>query len=247
MCPPMSACKSYCHHRQQSPHKISLFEIRFSHEITLALSGAGRLCSIVRLSAGDVQLLNSVRTKFICKISYFYSIQRISARLHQRLYADTIEYAWTAPKLWCWSARTHTHTQSSPRSGRQFITNTSYTFAWHYVSSRCSLLPYFDWSAPENIYACIRICETEWASGCGIHRESNSFCIQSYCVVGILFCFFSLLLFVCHHGSCGVPAIKWISSVRFSGAEDASVLCETIRQCLIRGLYRNEIISNSIP
>lgn len=143
--------------------------------------------------------------------------------------------------------RAHTHTQSSPRSGRQFITNTSYTFAWHYVSSRCSLLPYFDWSAPENIYACIRICETEWASGCGIHRESNSFCIQSYCVVGILFCFFSLLLFVCHHGSCGVPAIKWISSVRFSGAEDASVLCETIRQCLIRGLYRNEIISNSIP
>lgn len=77
----MTACKSHCHHRKQ---KYLYSRLDF-FGITLVLNGERRLCSIVRLSPSDVQLLNSVRTKFICKNFHFYSIQRIllgSVRLY---------------------------------------------------------------------------------------------------------------------------------------------------------------------
>lgn len=90
-CPHANHIVSIANSRQ---HKY-LYSRLDCNEITLALSAAGRLCSIVRLSASDVQL-NSVRTKFICKVSYFYSIQRILLG-SVRFNADTIEFAWTAP------------------------------------------------------------------------------------------------------------------------------------------------------
>lgn len=171
-----------------------------------------RLCSIVRLSMhDDVQLLNSVRTKFICKnflFSFnspdFTSTPSDSICEHNRICVD-----WH----WC-------RTQSSPRIRIEWEKRSSIynKHVVHICMTLCVvalLVTSLFWliSTRETIFICV--CETEWVTECGhIHSESNLFCIQSYCVVvfflSCLFCLASRLVWC---SKC-VPAIKLKRSVR---------------------------------
>lgn len=114
-------------------HQISLFAIRFRRNNTCArwVANVEMVYRLFRLSPRDVQLLNSVRTKFICKISIF--IQFIGFRSKPHPSAGSIEFLWTAPHYARLDAAAAQHSQSSPhefastesrRRGRQFITNT---------------------------------------------------------------------------------------------------------------------------